>query len=91
MQAQNRELGSICWRFENPIANKAFPTLQEDAKQQLALTHYLGQLDNPQISFNVKQKRPKTLDEAVSATLELESYLLTPSQACGQAVSSSSK
>ena len=70
------------------LDNKAFPTLQEDAKQQLALTHYLGQLDNPQISFNVKQKRPKTLDEAVSATLELESYLLTPPQACSQTVSS---
>ena len=70
------------------LANKAFPTLQEDAKQQLALTHYLGQLDNPQISFNVKQKRPKTLDEAVSATLELESYLLKPPQAVGQVVSS---
>ena len=30
------------------------------------LTHYLGQLDNPQISFNIKQKQPKTLDEALS-------------------------
>ena len=59
-------------------------------KEQLALTHCLGQLDNPQISFNVKQKWPKTLGEAVSATMELESYLLKPLQAqtIGQAVSS---
>ena len=50
--------------------------------------HYLGQLDNFQISFSVKQKCPKTLDEAVSTTLELESYLLMSPQTGGQAVSS---
>ena len=58
------------------LANKAFPQLQNAAKEQLALNHYLGQLTNQQISFNVRQKRPRTLDEAVSATLELESYLV---------------
>ena len=58
------------------LANKAFPQLQNAAKEQLALNHYLGQLTNQQISFNVRQKRPRTLDEAVSATLELESYLM---------------
>ena len=58
------------------LASKAFPQLQDDAKEQLALNHYLGQLTNHQVSFNVRQKRPRTLDEAVSATLELESYLV---------------
>ena len=58
------------------LANKAFPQLQNNAKEQLGLNHYLGQLTNQQISFNVRQKRPRTLDEAVSATLELESYLV---------------
>ena len=66
------------------LANRAFPKLQDNAKQQLALTHYLGQLDNVQIAFSVKQKRPKTLDEAVSATLELESYLFKPSSVSRQ-------
>ena len=51
------------------------------------LTHHLGQLDNPQISFNIKQKQPKTLDEALSAILELDSCLLTP-QVCSLTVSS---
>ena len=60
------------------LASKAFPKLQDDAKEQLALTQYLGQLDNIQISFGVKQKCPKTLHEAVSATLEFESYLIKP-------------
>ena len=58
------------------LADKALPQLQNDAKEQLALNHYLGQLTDQQIAFNVWQKRPRTLDEAVSSTLELESYLM---------------
>ena len=58
------------------MANKAFPQLQDDSKEQIALNHYLGQLTNQQLLFNVRQKRPRALDEAVSATLELESYLV---------------
>ena len=41
----------------------------------MALMHYLSQIDDVQIAFNVRQRKPTTLDEAVSATLELESYL----------------
>ena len=58
------------------LADKAFPQLQSDAKEQLALNHYLRQLTDHHIAFNVRQKRPQTLDEAVSITLELESYLV---------------
>ena len=36
---------------------------------------YLGLLDNPQVAFGVKQKTPETIDAAIAATLELESYL----------------
>ena len=36
---------------------------------------YLTQLDNSQVAFGVKQKALQMLDEAVAATLELESYL----------------
>ena len=32
-------------------------------------------MEPPQVTFSVKQKRPKTLDEAVVATIEMESYL----------------
>ena len=51
-----------------------------DAKslEQLALTHYLSRLTNPQVAFAVKQQCPKKLEEAVRATLEVESYLLKP-------------
>ena len=61
------------------LADKAFPQLPNDAKEQLALNHYLIQLTDNQIAFNVRQKRPRTLDEAVSVTLELESYLVPSS------------
>ena len=57
------------------LADKAFPHLQAEARDQLALTHYLAQIENPQLAFSVKQQKPANLDAAVSATLEMESYL----------------
>ena len=42
------------------------------------MTHYLSRLSNPQIAFAVKQQKPKKLDEAVRATLEVESCLIKP-------------
>ena len=57
------------------LVDKAFPHLQGEAREQMALTHYLAQIDNPQLAFSVKQQKPATLDAAVSATLEMESYL----------------
>ena len=57
------------------LADKAYPDLEANARETLALTAYLAQLDDPQVSFGVKQKAPQTLDEAVAGTLELESYL----------------
>ena len=46
------------------------------------MNHYLGQIEHTQVAFSVKLKRPKTLDEAVSATLEMESYLCTQTVVC---------
>ena len=57
------------------LVDKAFPHLQAEAREQMALTHYLGQIDNAQLAFSVKQQKPTTLDSAVSTTLEMESYL----------------
>ena len=64
------------------LASKAFPTLQDEAREELALSRYLDQLSDPQVSFGVKQRRPKTIHEAVSSTIELQSYLLTKSSNC---------
>ena len=57
------------------LVDKAFPKLQAEARKELALSRYLDQLCPPQISFAVKQRRPKNLHEAVSSTVELETYL----------------
>ena len=35
----------------------------------------MAQLEQPQVAFGIKQRTPDTLDAAVTATLELESYL----------------
>ena len=60
------------------LADKAYPTLQEEARERLSINAYLAQLPQPQIAFSVRQKQPDTLDEAVAATLEMESYLQPP-------------
>ena len=57
----------------------AYPDLQEDAGEHLALT--LGELNNPtQVSFGVKRRRPKSIDDAVAATMELEACSKTRSK-----------
>ena len=58
------------------LTDKAYPDLEEKAKERLALNAYLGLLNNPQVAFGLGQRTPETLDRAVTATLELESYLL---------------
>ena len=61
------------------LADKAFPDLEDRAKEQLSLDRYLTLLDKPELALAVKQKRPKDIDEAVSYTLEIESYMMTTS------------
>ena len=58
------------------LVDKAYPMLEDDARQQLALQRYFSQLCNDQVAFGVKQRKPKTIEAAVGATLELESYLV---------------
>ena len=65
------------------LADKGYPTLQDKAREQLTINAFLQQLTQPQIAFSVKQKCPKTLDDAVAATtLKMESYMTSPSQCC---------
>lgn len=52
--------------------------MEDRARERLALNAYLAQLENLHVAFGVKQKTPETLDAAVSATLELESYVPHP-------------
>lgn len=45
------------------LADKAYPDLQEEAREQFALNQFLAQLENPQVAFSVKQAKPKTVDD----------------------------
>jgi len=66
------------------LVDKVYPGLDDEACQQLALQKYLSQLDNEQVAFSVKQGKPRTIEAAVSVTLECESYLIRPSSVgCG--------
>lgn len=57
------------------LADKAYGDLEEKARERLALTQFLAHIENPQVAFGVRQKRPETVEAAVVATIELESYL----------------
>ena len=57
------------------LADRAFPQLNTEAKQLLALQQFMSQVDNPQVAFSVKQRHPTTVEQAVMMTLELESFL----------------
>ena len=65
------------------LADKAYPTLQKEARERLSINAYLNQL-TPQLAFSMRQKRQDSLDSAVATTFEMESYLVPPGQAaCG--------
>ena len=57
------------------LADKAYPDLEDAVRERFAMNQYLTQLTNPQVAFSVRQAKPKTVDEAVRLTLEMESYL----------------
>ena len=60
------------------LAAKAYP--EDTAQERLSLNWYLEQLGDPQIVFGVKQSSTKSLDEAVTATLELSAATAPVSQ-----------
>ena len=57
------------------LADKAYPELAENARERLALNQFLEQIKNSQVAFSAKQKRPRNVEEAAAAVIELESYL----------------
>ena len=57
------------------LSDRAYPDLEDKAKERLSLNQYLSQIEDSQVAFGVKQKRPSNVEEAVAATIELESYL----------------
>ena len=57
------------------LTDKAFPGIDEKAKDLLSLERYLSELDNPKVAFAVQQRQLKTLDDVVSCMMEMESYI----------------
>ena len=43
------------------LTDKAYPELQEEARDRVALNIYPSQLDNPLVAFGVKERNPETL------------------------------
>ena len=64
------------------LADKAYPELQEEARERLSLNRYLDMITDLQIAFAVKQRSPRTVEEAVTATLRMESYKIKSFQSC---------
>ena len=42
------------------LADRAFPELQEEAREKLSLDHFLGEMTNQQVAFAVHQRKPNT-------------------------------
>ena len=57
------------------LADKAFPDLDEAAKEKLSINRFLGLLGKPEVAFAVHQHHLKMLNDAVTATLEIEAFL----------------
>ena len=61
------------------LVDKAYPELEEAARERLAVNQYLQQLEStPRLPLVSGKKWPAKLDEAVSVTLEMEAYTLKP-------------
>jgi len=57
------------------LAERVFPDLDERAKEKLSVDRFLSLLDCSVVALAVHQKKPKLLDDAVAATLEIKSIL----------------
>eukprot|EP00731_Ephydatia_muelleri_P014041 Em0007g1351a len=73
-KSSGEQWGDFADQLRN-LADKAFPTLSDDAKELLALDRFLGELSDVQSVVVVRQRRSKTLVEAVATVLETESYV----------------
>ena len=78
METTRRRLGVSRRRVEIPCY-QGVPEFGWSSQVWLAVPNYLIQLD-PQLAFSVRQRKPKTIVEAVTTTLEMESYHLALSK-----------
>ena len=72
------------------LVDKAFPDIEEPARERIAVDRFLGQLEDPQLAtqlaFSVWQRQPQNLHEAVTSTLEMQSHFRLASCTSGSAL-----
>ena len=54
------------------LVDKAFPDIEEAARERMAVDRFLSQIIDPQLAFSVQ---PKNLDEVVTYTMQMQSHL----------------
>ena len=59
------------------LARHALPSAPSEVREWLALTHFVEALDNEFMEYSVKQAKPRTVDDAVKAAVEIESFQLS--------------
>ena len=77
MQTQVKRKGESWADFGEDLktlTDKAYADIADEARECFALNQYLSQLRDPQVAFAVKQTKSTTVDDAIRATLEMESY-----------------
>ena len=78
-----RSLYTSEFRARCKLPCEDWPTFADDLKrryristrERLAVDRFLAQISDPQSAFGVRQRVPKTIDDAVAATLELQAHL----------------
>ena len=56
------------------LAVKAYPEIQEKARERLAKNHFLEAVESPTVREGIYRARPTDLDEAIRAALETENF-----------------
>ena len=59
------------------LASLAYPAFPPDLKDQMARDHFKDAVDDPEIRAAIFRAKPGTLDEALAASLDMESFLRT--------------
>ena len=59
------------------LARHALPLAPAEVRDWLALTHFMEALEDEFIEYAVKQSKPKTVDEAVKAAVEIKAFWLS--------------
>ena len=68
--------------FGDELLLLVFPEFPEQVRDVIALDHFLGQLQLPQISYYVRKHKPNSVKQAVDFTLGVESSRLSIDQEC---------